>query len=136
MIEPAAAGTPAFQVESASQILMDLGRLIVQDPDYRNADWQAIAVVAYDGGSAVFGYMYRRDGTWRGQAPHGFDFLDRARDLNKAMTKPGEPGWKSALFQIKRDDMELKAAFEYADASRWRVTPGNLEQRVEELRPR
>ncbi len=127
----------AFDTQAASDVLMAVGQLIVSDKAYQSRPWDSLTVVAkLDGGKSMFGYVYTADGDWAAQAPDSFDVLRRLADLKKAMAKPGEPDWKTCRIQIKRPDLKMHADFDYDDADRWSVTPANLEQRVEELRPR
>ncbi|WP_165421052.1 hypothetical protein [Bradyrhizobium sp. Leo170] len=52
------------------------------------------------------------------------------------MRQPTGRQWKSALMQIRRDTGEVTTDFEYDDASRWKVTPLNLDTMPQQLRPR
>jgi hypothetical protein len=132
---PAAA--PAFDVQSASEVLNDLGRMIVDNPAIRALAWEGLTLVSYDEGTGLFGYAYLKDGSWKAVAPDGFSVLRRAGDLNRAMSTNGDPLWKNALIQLRRSpELQLNVKFEYEDGARWRVTPANLEERMEELRPR
>lgn len=83
----------------------------------------------------MFGYVYFDDGSWVARKPKGFDVLDKVTVLRSTMTEDGKPAWKSCLIQIKRSEMDMAVDFEYEDADRWRIDPGNLEQMVETLRP-
>jgi hypothetical protein len=127
----------AFDTGAASKALVALGQSIVSDPAYSETGWDALTVVAnFQSAAQMFGYAYKNDGTWDAQAPDDFDVLDRFEDLRKAMAKPGEQGWNYCLIQIKRDGMNMHADFDYGDGEKWKVTPANLQTRVEELRPR
>ncbi|MFE3798344.1 hypothetical protein [Nocardia tengchongensis] len=128
---------PAFNLEDASEILISIGELILGDPEYHDTPWNAFTlVVDLDRGSSVYGYAYADDGSWQGACPGARDVLDRAVDLRAAMSEPGKRDWKLCVIQVSRSDPRVTADFEYKSTKRWKVTPANVYDTAEKLRPR
>ncbi|MFF0634600.1 hypothetical protein ACFYTS_19075 [Nocardia sp. NPDC004151] len=129
---------PAFDVTSASEIIISLGDLIVGDSEYRDVQWDAVTLVVTvaDSHQHLFGYFYTNDGGWTPGNPGGMALLDQVMALRTATTAPGKRAWKVCRIQLIREEMQLTVDYEYRSWKRWMVTPANLETRVEELRPR
>lgn len=128
----------AFVQNAADLALQELGQSVMTDERLADTPWQAIAlVIQIEPRRSLFGYRYHEDGNWRADTPAAArQTLEKARALAEAMRVPGRTMWKACLLQISRPGPKLKADFEYDDPSRWNITPANLKQRVEELRPR
>ncbi|WP_194832442.1 hypothetical protein [Nocardia sp. XZ_19_369] len=127
---------PAFDIQDANAILMSICELIISNPAYQEVTRDSLTLVTIlDDEQSMFGYVYTDDGNWVARTPDGTDILRMMTELRSAMATPGEGDWKSCLIQIKRADMSLSVDLEYDDANRWRVTPDNFEEMVEELRP-
>jgi hypothetical protein len=125
-----------FDQAVTDRLLTELGQQIVADRRYVDEEWQGISVVVQVAPrERLFGYVYRPDGTWTAAMPDMDATIDKAIALSKAMRVDGKEPWKACLIQIQRPGPHLKVDFEYDDPNRWIVTPGNLKQKVEELRP-
>jgi len=126
-----------FDQAVADRTLTELGQQIIADPRYAGQDWQGITVVIQvEPRQRMFGYIYRPDGSWTAGMPDLDATIDKAIDLSQAMRADGKEAWKACLIQITRPGPKLNADFEYDDPARWNITPANLRQKVEELRPR
>lgn len=129
--------TPTFDQARADDALHALGQRILADPNYASLDWRGIALVIELGDSeSMYGYVYDAD-DWRAETPDDFDVLEDAQALAEAMAVAGRR-WRRCLLQIKREPggaPELKVAFDYDGDADWTVTPGNLDEIVEKLRP-
>lgn len=129
--------TPAFDQTRADDALHALGQRVLADSNYSGRDWRGIALVIEIGGrERMFGYVYDAD-DWEAETPDDFDVFDDARALADAMAAGGER-WQRCLLQISRKDggaPELKIAFDYDGTADWTVTPANLAEMVEALRP-
>jgi hypothetical protein len=133
-----AQGQPAQgDLERATDLMQEIGGLVVGDERYAGEPWASIALV-----TMIDGPVQRFHGFWydaAGEATPGFprnrDLLDKFREL-QAVARNGERTWKTALVQIRRDDMQITVDYEYEDPQRWKVTPLNLEAMREALRPR
>lgn len=127
---------PAFDTDTASDLLMGVGQAIIADESYRR-DWAGLTLVAeLDGGESLFGYLYQADGEWEAELPSDTDdMLDRLLALREAMTARDGKSWKACKLTVTRPELSFHSEFEYDDGRRWHVSPANLEQRVKELRP-
>jgi len=128
-----------FDQAVADRTLTELGQQIIADPRYngQERDWQGIAVVVQVAPrERLFGYIYRPDGSWTAGMPDLDATIEKAIELSQAMRIEGKEAWKTCLIQIQRPGPKLKVDFEYDNPDRWAVTPANLRQKVEELRPR
>ncbi|TRW16771.1 hypothetical protein [Glacieibacterium frigidum] len=118
-------------------LVVALGQSVLGDQRFANSDWGALAlVIQLDGQESMSGYAYAPSGDWEAAIPASFDVLDHAEALRAAMAAAGKGEWKTCLVQIKRPGPKLTVDFDYEDVDRWAITPANLQQRVEELRPR
>ncbi|MEU0538994.1 hypothetical protein ABZ319_03930 [Nocardia sp. NPDC005978] len=127
---------PAFEIEDASEILIAIGELILGDSEYHDTPWNAFTlVVDLDRGRSMYGYAYADDGLWQAARPGGIDVLNRAVDLRAAMSEPGKRDWKLCVIQVSRSDEEITIDFEYKSTKRWKVTPANVYDMAEKLRP-
>lgn len=127
---------PAFDLEEASEILISIGQLILDDPEYHDTPWNAFTlVVNLHRGRSMYGLTYADDGRWQAALPGGIDVLHRAADLRAAMSVPGKRDWKLCLIQVTRADLQIAIEYEYKSEERWRVTPDNMSENAEKLRP-
>ncbi|UXN73049.1 hypothetical protein N8D56_18780 [Devosia sp. A8/3-2] len=127
-----------FDQSGADRILGELARQILSDEEFAGKSWQAIAlVIGVRPRRRMFGYLYRPDGSWEAAIPTAMrPTIEKARELAAAMRVDGQESWKACLLQFHNPGPRIKADFEYEDHSRWDISPANLEQRVEEIRPR
>jgi len=120
----------------SDQMLIELGAQVIADEEYDGHDWEGIAlVIQIEPRQRLFGYMYLPGGDWTVACPALDGVLDKALALAEAMRADGRGAWKACLLRISRAGMRLAVEFEAEDPARWNITPGNLSQRVEELRP-
>ncbi|MGQ4615161.1 hypothetical protein [Nocardia sp. R7R-8] len=125
---------PSFDIQAANDISMSVCEIIIRS--YREVEWDSLALVAnLDGAASMYGYTYTDNGEFSANVPAGVGFLEKMKEFREATGVRGENDWKACLIQIKRADMSLNVEYEYDDADRWRVTPDNYAQRIEELRP-
>lgn len=124
---------------NADELIVEIGKAIILDERYRDGDWSGIALVGNfaDGRESMHGYVYRNDGSWSGCIPEDpdDDILDKMLDLKRSMAEEKGTAWHQCLVQISRAKQDVNIKFEYDDPKRWSVTPANLEQMVDELRP-
>jgi hypothetical protein len=117
--------------------VVEIGHLILADDRIRDAEWEGISLVAIVGGgsSQLSAYRYDAAGGATPSTPRNFDLIDRFEDLQRAMAAYEPRAWKSCLVRIRKPDLKMQVDFEYDDALRWKVNPGNLETLVGDLRP-
>ncbi len=126
-------------IHPPTDIVQEVGRLLVQDKRINAHPWQALSlVIVLDGADSITGYVYDAEGRAKPELPDSNEIFDVCERLRDAMQQdnPTKRPWKAALFQIRRSDMKATFQFEYDDASRWKVTPRNFETMPEELRPK
>ncbi|MEM9625300.1 MAG: hypothetical protein AAGA21_03640 [Pseudomonadota bacterium] len=123
----------------ADELIVEIGRAVLLDERYRNEDWSGIALVGSfaHGRESMHGYVYRTDGSWTGCIPADpeDDILDKMLDLKRVMAEEKGAVCHQCLVQVSRTKQDVNVKFEYDDPQRWSVTPANLEQMVETLRP-
>lgn len=118
------------------RLMTEIGQTVLGDANYVERDWIGIALVfRLFNRTNMSGYVYDRDGEWEAETPSSFDVLRTAQLLREAMAAAGKGEWKTCLVQIKRPGPKLTIDFDYDDVDRWAITPGNLLERVEDLRP-
>ena len=98
--------------------------------------WRKLIAVGRVGAghTGLSGYSFDLTGNWEAGSPDGFDSLRALKQLSQSMAAESPTGrpWVSCLLRIGSNG-EVGADFEYADADRWAITPGNHEQRIAEF---
>lgn len=122
-----------------NELIHQIGAAIVTDPEYRDGNWDSIALV-YDfvgGQKDRNGYLYRNPDYWEGSLPDDDDrvILKSMLELQSVMEQQMGKKWIKAVVQIKREEQSVDFIFEYDDAKRWHVSPANLEAVVAALKP-
>ncbi len=121
------------------KFLTEAGRLVYTDSVYANDNWEVAAVVFnfVNGRENSFGYIFRADGSWKAELPDENNYLamDQMLALQSAMERQTGKKWQRALIHIWRDTGKMNVTFEYDDPARWQISPANLEQSVNALRP-
>ena len=108
--------------QDPNAMILEVGRMVIEDPEYRDDRWQKIALVATmgDGQREITGYQYFADGGFEAAAPEEFGaILRKLRDLRNVMESANGDLWKQCLIQITKPDYDVKIQFEYDDAERW-----------------
>ncbi|MFM9829122.1 MAG: hypothetical protein ACKVOB_10340 [Sphingomonas sp.] len=124
-----------MEQERANELLADLGSLIVGSQEVAGEAWSSLAVVAIrDGGWSVSGLLYVEGDDDATPFLPDEEFDDIIRDFYDATLVEGKPGWLSCLIQINRDGMQVRITFEYENADRWAMTPGNRAELIAALR--
>jgi hypothetical protein len=102
--------------------------------------WKSLSmVVTFDDGSlSNFGYYYTGDGPsdWSAFSSTSDELDDHLIKLRQVMKDQSKANWHQGLFQLRRDQREMTFEFTYNGETRWKVTPGNVDQMVQALRPR
>lgn len=108
--------------QDPNAMILEVGRMVIEDPEYRDDRWQAISLVGTlgDGQREMTGYQYFADGDFEAAAPEEFgDILRKLMELRDVMEVVNGDVWKQCLIQITKPDYEVKMQFEYDDAQRW-----------------
>ncbi|MET0812075.1 MAG: hypothetical protein ABWY03_03405 [Microbacterium sp.] len=122
----------------ANDAAADLIRALIENMKGAPDDWASLAmVIDLSGGriSGTHGYAYPPDGAIAAVAsrPSGVRPAVEAY-LDSAYQPSQEPPVK-ILVQFERASGKYEVTFEDDDTSRWKVTPANIDQLGEELRP-
>lgn len=115
----------------------DLIRALIENMRGAGDDWSSLAmVIEISGGrvSGTHGYAYSPDGTASAVASRPSGIKPAVDALLESGYQPGAVPLK-ILVQFDRDSGRYDLTFENEDASRWKVTPANIDQISEALRP-
>jgi hypothetical protein len=121
----------------ANQLIHDIGAAIVGSPRISSLDWKHLVFVASvaNGHSTISGFAYDSGGKSRPASPGGLQTLDKITALREAMQAEGKPAWNACLIRIQRDTGKIGVDFEYDTPSKWDITPANVREMAEKLRP-
>ncbi|MGB3471664.1 MAG: hypothetical protein WBA51_12650 [Erythrobacter sp.] len=125
------------ELDGSNIFMAEFASLLLRSEDLEG-DWDAAALsVILDGTSYdSSGFKYRSDGKAIPIAPEGKELYDKLiafRDF-QAEQSGGAP-WKACLIQIERASASFEIKVEYDDPMRWKITPANLKEMREALRP-
>jgi hypothetical protein len=120
----------------ANDILMQMGAMLLAEPKYQKRDWISVSVVGIviKGSVDMTGLTYDSKGEATPGTP-GIDFIELLENFQAATKVDDKPVWKSVLIQIKKPDLEIKVQFEYENALRWKISPGNIDKMKIALMP-
>lgn len=123
--------------------LSNIARAVIQAEDFLedrpDFPWSEFSIVFYSndkgklGGS--FGYAYDASGDYEAFAISVRPIRQIIADYRDWLAKDTDKGFMQMLFQFNRDSGQVQADFEYDDPMRWKVTPNNIDDMIEELRP-
>jgi hypothetical protein len=121
----------------ANEILMQMGSMLLTDPKYQRREWKALSVVGVVvlGSVDITGFTYDNTGEATPGTPSDDNFIDLLKNFQAATKVDDKPVWKSVLIQIKKPDLEIKVQFEYENALRWKISPGNIDKMKIALMP-
>lgn len=120
-----------------NEATLQLARAIAADAKLGTLPWDELVLVARfgDGVSNVNGFAYQAGGTSRPVAPRGAAVLDAFIDLRAATAVDGQADWIACKLQVRRAGGKLSLDFEYEQPDRWKISPANVKQMSEALRP-
>ncbi len=125
-----------FTFETTGELMNEIGRGILGDGDFVDDGWSAIAlVVQIEGAIASHGFKYYTDGRIEPAARVAIDTKLKFVTLADQMERLNGKRWKTCLVQIAKPAMKIRMQYEYEDINRWMVTPANLDEMRESLRP-
>ena len=120
------------------ELIVKIAKAIAASPRL-DPEWKSLSVVfTFDDSSlSNFGYCYTGEGRndWRAFSSTSDELDDDLIKLREVMKAESKAEWRQGLFQLVRDTREIKFEFTYDGETRWVVTPGNLDQIVQALRP-
>lgn len=116
--------------------ILNTGRL---DKRNENPNWNEFSIVfVFDDEGDVFstyGYVYAPDMRWHTTSVNKPDVRNEVRKYIAELKSPDGKAPVKMLVQFNRRTNRYNVDFEYEDASRWKVTPENLDAIREQFRP-
>ncbi|MFJ2370772.1 hypothetical protein [Microbacterium sp. NPDC087665] len=117
---------------------MDLIRALIEHMKGERDDWESLAmVIDFSGGrfSGTHGYTYSPDGVVSAVASRPSAIRPTVNAYTESLYEPGAALSVAILVQFDRTKGEYEVTFEDSDVSRWKVTPANIDEIREKLRP-
>jgi hypothetical protein len=132
--------TAMVDTDMKDQLIADIAREIAASPRL-GPGWKSLSMVfTFDDNDlpSNFGYYYTGDGQgdWSAFSSTSDKLEDDVTKLREVMKEESKAEWHQGLFQLLREQGEMKFEFAYDGKPRWKVTPANLDEVVRELRPR
>ncbi len=126
-----------FLMGKAEQLVDEIGFLIVGNPRLSALGWHHLVFVANmeSGRSRMSGFAYAPGGTPRPATPDDMEVINRISALRNVMTRESGRPWSVCLIRVQRHPARIAVDFEYDDAARWTITPANVRQMAEALKP-
>ena len=119
-------------------LIHELGAVVTRDAALAKAGWSHLVLVSCieDGTPDLTGFCYLPGQKPVPVSPRDYSVFDVLQGLRDAMAEhDGKNPWLACLVRIDKASGKIDVDFEYADASRWSVTPSNVEQRAREFAP-
>ncbi|KZL25136.1 hypothetical protein [Pseudovibrio sp. Ad37] len=125
------------------ELLASIVRGVVKDEDFLenkpNFNWEEFSAVFSldeDGDiSSNFGYAYDLNSDYCAFSVDPDSVETSIRTYRDWLSGEADKGFIKMLLQFNRDSGQVQADFEYDDEMRWKVTPNNIDDMIEELRP-
>lgn len=121
-----------------SDVTVDLIGALVENLRGAHDGWESLSMVLdFAGGkfSGTHGYAYSADGTVSAVASHPYHAKSAVAAYTDSYYGPEGKLPAAILVQFDRTSGKYEVIFEDEDASRWKVTPANIDAIREELRP-
>lgn len=116
----------------------ELVRALIENLRGARDDWASLAMVIDLRGGRVggtHGYAYSPDGSVSAVASRPSAVDKAVRAFLDGQDEPRHAPPVTFLVQVDRSSGSYEVTFEHDDAARWKVTPANIEQIGEALRP-
>ncbi|GAA5154987.1 hypothetical protein GCM10023340_39450 [Nocardioides marinquilinus] len=124
--------------ETGTDPAADLIRAVVTNLTHAPENWQSLAIVVELGGgrvSGTSGYTYAPDGTSEPTSARPSRIIPAVEAYLDDRYEPGQPRPVAMLVQLDRDASAYEITFEDDDIRRWKVTPANIDEMPEKVRP-
>lgn len=122
----------------SSDVTADLIRALIENMKGASDDWETLAmVIDFSGGrfSGTHGYAYAPSGVISAVASRPSAIRPAVNAYIEDHYQPGAALPVAILVQFDRTKGEFEVTFEDSDVSRWKVTPANIDEIREKLRP-
>ena len=129
-------------MQEKDRLINEIGVEILNAEDLEGYDnWQSLSVVIdiHEGHSANSGYIYFNDDVdpFMADSPNISKWTNLLQDLRECFHKETGHYLKQMLVQIGNgeDECRMNTEFEFDDPHRWSITPANMKEMKEKLRP-
>ena len=122
----------------SKDVTAGLIRALVANMKGARDDWASLAMVIDLSGARIngtHGYAYSPDGTIWAVASRPSSIKPEVEAFLESSYNPEQKPPKKILVQFARETEKYEVTFEDHDPTRWKVTPANIEQMSQELRP-
>lgn len=122
----------------SGDVTVGLSRALVENMRGAGDGWESLAmVIDFSGGkfSGTHGYAYSPDGSISAVASYPFHVESAVNAYTESLYEPGAALPVAILVQFDRTKGEYEVTFEDSDVSRWKVTPANIDEIREKVRP-
>ena len=118
-------------------LILEIGRLIVDDRKVAAQPWDKYALVAWygEGVSTLNGFRYVGDEPGQPATPESFELEDRLDQLRAATSVDGREPWRACVVKLDRGSGKASVDFAYEDADAWRVSPATAAEVARRARP-
>jgi len=123
----------------STELATKLIRALIENLRTTRDDWSSLAMVLEFNESELsgtYGYLYFTEGTSSAVSVRPSRIEPSVAAYAAAYYEPGQSLPVKMLVQFDRTAGEYEVTFEDTDASRWQVTPQNLDQVRDDLRPK
>ncbi|PYD02352.1 hypothetical protein [Microbacterium sp.] len=123
---------------SSDDVTTALVRALIENMKGAAEGWKSFAmVIDFDGDrfSGTHGYAYSPDGAASAVASRPSAVRDAVNAYMDSYYEPGQPRPVAVLVQFDRDNGKYEVTFEDEDASRWQVTPSNIDAVRDAIKP-
>jgi len=122
-----------------SKVIHEIGKEILNAERLENEYWTSLALVITltQGSFSQTGYLYLIDEIKpfiaKSEKPLALRHL--SKELAEIIKEESKVDVVQILVQIRQSDLKIKIDFEYENRSRWSITPANMKEIKEDLRP-
>jgi predicted nucleotidyltransferase len=123
-----------------SKYIFEIVHVILMSEDVKENNWESLSFVfdVADSHIANSGFLYTEDKIRPAVADIDHDPLildDKIIELREKVFEQCNAKFKQLLIQMEKGSGRIKIDFEFDNPSRWSITPANMKQIREELRP-
>jgi hypothetical protein len=122
-----------------TMLVSEIGKEVLRAKDLLDNDWDSLSLVVdlSNGHFAQSGYLYTSRDTvpFTAITPERRKLSQLCNDLKGQIQEESDSSIKQMLIQIRYQDSKMKIDFEFDNVSRWAITPSNMNEMKEALRP-
>jgi len=122
-----------------NDLIHKLGNEVLMSEDLSDNDWVSLSLVIElaEGVYSESGYLYCNDEVkpFSVETDDPLAMRHISKELSVSIKKESNSDVVQILVQIRQKDLKVKIDFEYENKSRWSITPSNMQQMKENLRP-